>query len=360
MRDKPYCNAPWLGLAYEGTVGCKPCCEWKGDEFPGTYTDYIKSDYLKKFKDLMYQDKMHRHCIECIHNEKVGKGSRRQFYQRLPNSPNTEGIYKLIRLDYRAGNICNMKCRMCSPQSSSLREEEEGMTIPRIDTSDVYDIDLTHLKELSILGGEPSIDIPVRKFIDHVSNAVNCGVLITTNGTNASNKWFETLKKIKDLYITLSIDATGDIQDYQRKGGEWSKIKKNIIKYRDTFGDKCDIHLSATAINFPVLDKWWDELLDLDISVEIFQVHYPVSMSIDAIPDKYKEEQIDWLKNWIVKQSHLHKINTAKSAISILKTSKYNPVYNKKFIQWTNKLDNLRNEDIRNIDKRFEVIMNER
>jgi hypothetical protein len=43
MRDKPYCNAPWLGLAYEATQGCQPCCEWKHDTFRGTYEEYIKS-----------------------------------------------------------------------------------------------------------------------------------------------------------------------------------------------------------------------------------------------------------------------------------------------------------------------------
>ena len=52
MRNKPYCNAPWVGLAYEGTMGCKPCCEYQGTleksatlgVFSGRYTDYIKSD----------------------------------------------------------------------------------------------------------------------------------------------------------------------------------------------------------------------------------------------------------------------------------------------------------------------------
>ena len=53
MRDKPYCNAPWLGLAYEATQGCQPCCEWKQDTFWGTYEEYIKSDYLKRFKEFI-------------------------------------------------------------------------------------------------------------------------------------------------------------------------------------------------------------------------------------------------------------------------------------------------------------------
>ena len=138
--ERPYCNAPWLGLFFEGTRGCAPCCEWKGEVFPGTTTEYRKSDYLKDFKNLMYSDKMHPNCIECETNEKVNSaiGSTRKFYNSYDleslcageevcpdsncNSP--DGITKIVKLDFRAGNKCNMMCRMCGPQASSLIEEE--------------------------------------------------------------------------------------------------------------------------------------------------------------------------------------------------------------------------------------------
>ena len=65
MRSKPYCKAPWIGLTYESTIGCKPCCEYIGGNiginpgsFKGIYTDYIKSDWLKDFKKMMYKDEM--------------------------------------------------------------------------------------------------------------------------------------------------------------------------------------------------------------------------------------------------------------------------------------------------------------
>jgi len=70
MRDKPYCNAPWIGLAYESSVGCKPCCEYNDatydSTFKGRYTDYIKSDYLKNFKEMMYEYYMSKGCKVCI------------------------------------------------------------------------------------------------------------------------------------------------------------------------------------------------------------------------------------------------------------------------------------------------------
>jgi MoaA/NifB/PqqE/SkfB family radical SAM enzyme len=388
MRDKPYCNAPWIGLSYEGTEGCKPCCEWKGPHFVGSYTDYIKSDYLKDFKALMYEDKMDDYCMECIHNEKYQyKISRRQKYELI------ERDQGLVRLDYRPGNQCNMKCRMCGPHASSLWEDEElehnksdaifnnvrpnGVTevipvqqelgyqdydidirgILKIDTSDVYDIDLSNVHKIMILGGEPSIDLEVRKFIDYIADLnLDCYVGISTNGTNASNKWFNSLKRIKKLELVLSIDGTGAVQDYQRKGGEWSKIKENLIKYRDTFRN-VTINLTATAINFPVLDLWWDELMNMGIRVFIGKVHFPIYFNIDAIPKYHRDYQIAWLKKW--KPTEKWHAATVREAIIMLETAKYNANHHKQFIERTLLLDGRRNETILDLDERFEDIMNE-
>ena len=385
MRDKPYCKAPWIGLAYEGTMGCKPCCEWKGDSFFGTYTDYLKSDYLTDFKKTMHEDEMHSGCIECIQQEEKSPDtgwSRRRWFEDQDDSDG------LVRLDYRAGNKCNMKCRMCGPSASSLWEEENienniifsqpgaddnRSVLNRIDTSDVYDIDLSSVVQISILGGEPSIDYEARKFIDYIAGN-DCNICITTNASNASKKWFNSLKRIEDLKIMLSVDATGKIGDYQRKGGEWDKIKKNMTKYRDTFKE-VRIHLTVTAINFAVLDLWWDELMELNIPTDFVVVHFPTSQSIDAIPDSYKQTQIDWLDDWqstLVYSEHdpdgqsdderqeLEKYRAVIKAKAILSASKYNKKYNEEFKEITLHLDSIRDESIFDLDPRFEEIMNGR
>ena len=53
-------------------------------------------------------------------------------YYKLITRKKTEESYinhehdnKLIKFDFRAGNKCNLSCRMCHPESSSMREEEE-------------------------------------------------------------------------------------------------------------------------------------------------------------------------------------------------------------------------------------------
>jgi len=383
MRDKPYCNAPWLGLAYESTQGCQPCCEWKHDTFQGTYEEYIKSDYLKKFKSFMYRDETHPGCIECIHNEKVLgiSRSRRKYYEQWDNKVDYEapGLDRIVRLDYRAGNKCNMMCRMCGPQSSSLLEEEEVSNghitehIHHLDTSDVYDLDLSHCVEISILGGEPSIDLKVRKFMNYVAdNYPNIEVIVTTNGTNASDKWFKTLLRFctgPGLRIILSVDATGPTQEFQRKSSiKWNTVKKNLLKYKEISNNdeyNCGVSLqcTATAINMVTIDKWWDELISLEIQTDLNQVWSPQGMSIEAIPDEYKDQSIKFIKDWLQQFTEpcdyatKYKIQAGKQAIKILTNSVYSKEMHNEFIIRQNRYDGFRNENVRDLDERFKVMM---
>ena len=392
MRNKPYCNAPWVGLAYEGTMGCKPCCEYQGTleksatlgVFSGRYTDYIKSDYLKDFKKMMYNDEMSSGCRQCIDHESTkGTPSRRQKYQKY--EINEHGDNKIVRLDYRAGNKCNLMCRMCHPEASSMREEEEIKhgTIESIfrveNTDDAYDIDLSNCDTLSILGGEPSIDLGVRKWIDHIKD-LDMHVVITTNATNTSKKWFDTLRQLKNLEIWLSIDATGDVNDFQRKGSDWNEVKPNIIKYRDEFKN-VSIQLTASSINFTTLDTWWEEMMELDVPIFISSVFFPEEYSLQSIPDKYKEEQVTWLKKWIQrndsgdmltsqelnaitdynewkKNKPSRQLIEARKAITTLENNPYKSEYNHKFKREVKKMDRWRNENISDLDYRFEEIIN--
>ena len=384
MRDKPYCNAPWLGLYYEGTVGIRPCCEWKptSTEFSGNYKQYTESEYLKRFKEFMYRDKTHPSCIECIHNEKVGGHSRRKYYGQWDNDVDLEapGIDRIIRLDYRAGNKCNMMCRMCSPQSSSLLEEEviengdqEIGFIKHIDTSDVYDLDLSDCEEISILGGEPSIDLKVRKFMNYVAdNYPTIKVMVTTNATNASDKWFKTLLRFCDrpgLQIILSVDAAGPTQGFQRKSKiSWDTIKKNLVKYREMSktNDDCSIsiQLTCSAINMVTIDTWWDELSSLGITMEPNQVWGPQGMAISCMPTEVKEKSIAWMKKWKEElrifpgMTKIEVKNVYKAVdliINILETTEFTGI--EQFKELNNRYDGLRGENILDLDDRFKVMM---
>ena len=100
-------------------------------------------------------------------------------------------INKLIQNRYSEKDFLN-KIDIRTTRYVLIKDEEEikfnnANPVFRVeDMSDAYDIDLSKCEELMILGGEPSIDLEVRKWIDHIKD-FNTHVIITTNGTNASD-----------------------------------------------------------------------------------------------------------------------------------------------------------------------------
>ena len=78
--------------------------------------------------------------------------------------------------------------------------------------------------------------------------------------------------------------------------------------------EKCSlsIQLTASTINMTVLDTWWDELLGIGIKVNLNQVHWPQGMSIEAIPDENKEQQIKWLKEFFLKKIFFYRIHSIR------------------------------------------------
>ena len=50
-----------------------------------------------------------------------------------------------------------------------------------------------------------------------------------------------------------------------------------------------------------MLDTWWEELMELDVPIHSNPVLFPKEYSLRSIPEKYKQEQVTWLENWIEK-----------------------------------------------------------
>ena len=120
--------------------------------------------------------------------------------------------------------------------------------------------------------------------------------------------------------------------------------------------------------------------MSFNIRVFFGQVHWPITHNLDAIPDEFKEEQIAWLDNWAesikdepdfghmnplsheeleIYRAWKFKHEAVAQAKAILGASKYNDNYNKQFKDRTKELDKIRNENILDLDYRFEEIMNE-
>ena len=99
--------------------------------------DIWNSKGLRSVRKRMLQGEKIRECSTCYYQESVEKKSYRQSFNNswLNYSASKEEIKRRIEvskehdfkvnappiyLDIRPGNKCNLKCRMCNPENSSL------------------------------------------------------------------------------------------------------------------------------------------------------------------------------------------------------------------------------------------------
>lgn len=383
---KPFCWAPWVSLTYNAIRhggSAEPCCEWRGNQtspknfFQGSATEYLKSDWLKNIKQVMLNHDMSvisKTCEECIIEESVGNNSSRMdYHNNIKNGEwSTEGLHFL---DFRPGNTCNLKCRMCSAPNSSMIEEEQGLNLYSMDVSDITKLDFSNIKVIKILGGEPSIDPKVSEFLDYLEKNFyrpdDVIIRMTTNCTNVNSKWLDRLSKWNKVSLNFSIDATGNIVEYIRSGCKWSVLERNIeILKKHSW--KWQYNVTTGMYNFPVIEKWLPYFIENIQEVDIINEKYkeskivktsmgpedvvtymsiitPHALSLKALPDEIKNEKLEWLSGF--------KSNYVEKIINVFNQYNYDPLYLEKFKKFTTEYDKLRGTNIHDLDPIFTRLM---
>lgn len=352
MKSKPFCYAPWTTAQY-ANGGISPCCEWNGEKFKGAVKDYHNSDYLDSIKTAMQNCDMNvisKTCSECITTEKHSTKSARKYIHRDVKRDYYK-IDSLNKLDYRPDNLCNLKCRMCSMHSSSLIEEEflaNGWDpIEKQDTLGVMDFDLSELKTLALLGGEPTVNKRMFPILDFfIENKMTDSVKLnyTTNCTSINKPWMSRVEKFKNININLSIDAAGKAYEYIRTGAEWKKVENNIPKIID-IAEEYHIQMVVQTTSFAIIEDWIEYFLQFPPEVINMAPMYGVPGKLDCIPDHIKADKIKYLETL----NH----PTADQAIKHLNMHTYNPKEVIKYKRYNGWLDSIRGTSIYDLDPIF-------
>ena len=128
--DSNICPLPWTHLEVDVNGGASPCCLYKGN-VPGVkvYEKSLKSiqqtEYMELLRKKFRGGERPKGCQSCWQEEDAGKTSKRQnsiykMRSSLENwTPNSEPTLKFI--DFKLGNVCNLKCRITLKKKSSLR-----------------------------------------------------------------------------------------------------------------------------------------------------------------------------------------------------------------------------------------------
>jgi len=271
-----FCVLPWVHRFVNLGGEVQLCCTAEGHP-----DSYIKSDsgapinvvdgftdnqigntkHMREIRRSMLRGEWPAACERCRITEKSGNSSRRcaeniHFKHHIPwILENTDDRGKapvhIRSRDYRLGNLCNLRCRMCDPRASKLILNEwnqvsrrrlriKGKSADRIEQMDWFQsaqlwadfvANIHDLEHLHFAGGEPLLMPEVQKALEicvETGAASQIELTFNTNITRIPKRHRQLWPQFKTVNLLCSIDALGALNDYIRHPSKWAKIEHNL------------------------------------------------------------------------------------------------------------------------------------
>jgi sulfatase maturation enzyme AslB (radical SAM superfamily) len=214
------------------------------------------------------------HCSHCYRIESAGIRSARQ--QETVEWANRLGINTLADLakikdpayyEIRPSNVCNLQCRMCSPEfSNSVAKEYKKLKLIskiEVDKKTSFNIiNFNNLKKLYIAGGEPTAMPEFYDFLDQcIKENKIFEFLVNTNATKINSRFKKQLKLLPHIQFIVSLEGISDLNHYIRWPSSWNTIVENM-KYLVENNHKITVNTTASIYNVTKLYdlfKWIDD-----------------------------------------------------------------------------------------------------
>lgn len=326
MLPNTFCTLPWINLSTDVNGSLRPCCKFAQ---PSVLNEFQLPNMKEDSLDVLWNDQRFQNlrqafldgkkpteCMSCWNEEAAGLPSfRTQFaidkkidtttIEFLPYASNGPKA-----MDLKLNNVCNLKCRICGPQASSmfLKEEQDRLNIKIEDGSywlsnkilgtaneAVINKWAQELIHLEMTGGEPMAspeNIKVLELLVDSGRAKHINLLLNTNGTLYNKKFLDLLIQFKEVTLCLSIDDIGPRLEYERFPTEWNVIQENIKKFVELKNNNSNIFLTLCPTVSVFNVYYLPEYLEWSKSMKLFTyyniLHYAPYNSIKNLPSKLK------------------------------------------------------------------------
>jgi radical SAM protein with 4Fe4S-binding SPASM domain len=285
-----------------------------------SFSDIVKSQGYIEIRKQHEIDQWPSGCVRCKEDEQQNLRSKRNFYQES----GLQQPYDFM-VDISMGNYCNLKCRMCGPNNSTLWNsdfkflvdnklfQDPGVDFGAYQLSDA-DIDkLTlHLSQIKgnifieIKGGEPLIMPETEKLVERLlalPNVNNITLLIVTNGT-VIPAWIEAVQnRIKQLQLVVSVDGIGDVYDYIRGTSKFkfADCLKNIEYYHSLENIDLRFNIVVQNLNIHQMLETYELLaLKFNVPINYITLSMPKMLSVNVMPKKSRE----WILQRFLENKH--------------------------------------------------------
>lgn len=329
MNKDTFCILPFIHLEAKSNGFVAPCCmseehykKDNGTEFNllvDTLRDVWESDSIKKLRHELKTGIKSKGCRICWLEEQGGAQSKRMRENfRWGTDPYLYSMFPKF-VDLKLGNTCNLKCRICTPDSSSLWAKEEQeisgyditaqtkrilmrnvtkqeiMQWPNYNENFWKDIEqwLPIIEMFEIYGGEPFLiqqQFNLLKQSVEIGASSNQTIHYNSNGTIYPNDAINNIwPHFKSVDIMLSIDGIGKQYEYQRHPAKWDIVENNIDKFVQAMGDKITICLTVSSINVYYLPEYLSYFRKKGLKVWLNVLYNPDVFSVKFLPEGVKK-----------------------------------------------------------------------
>jgi len=369
LPSETFCVLPFMHMAATPAGSFRVCCNsnpknnkiWKTpDKEYKLYRDDVEEvwnspDY-KRIRKQFIDGERPETCQRCFREEDSGSSTSPRIaankHWMRDDIQIAEEIPLDIRyVDIRLGNLCNLKCRMCNPWSSSmwvkdwnsvvgtaelqpnvpLTDEEVdfmdfmGVWPDRKGTAKNFQTIAHTVEEIYLTGGEPTLAKSQYDLLDYcIQNELAGGIKLkyNTNLTNVPDKMLEYWTHFKGVQLSASIDAVGERDRYIRYPSSWEKIEEHFDKLKGLNNIDLHVHSTVQILNVCALHELIEWVKSKDVNQS--QIHYnilnhPECMNIRALPKElkqlaeqnlsvYEDDRINnvikymWAEDWHVKR----------------------------------------------------------
>ena len=275
------CLLPWTHLEIDVNGGASPCCLYKGSipdvkVYEQSLKTIQKNEYMEKLRQKFKNGERPLGCESCWQEEDAGKTSKRMnSIYKMRNSlkdwtPNSEPSLKFI--DFKLGNVCNLKCRICGSWSSSKWAQEEldygenpvarknlkegGWPKKHPKFFDDIQECLADAEFFEFTGGEPFMirdHFKILTYCVEKGYAKNIDIHYNTNGTHLPpREIFDLWRHFKRVEIAFSIDDVGEQFQYQRHPANWKEVNHNLNQFKTYQTHNMEFQICTTISIFNI------------------------------------------------------------------------------------------------------------
>ncbi|GAB5538268.1 MAG: hypothetical protein Salg2KO_03710 [Salibacteraceae bacterium] len=351
LKSHPsFCMMPFVHMhvSQHGTV--TPCCQapWQkelafGDANESSLDEIWNGEAMNAFRAKMIKGQRDVRCERCYEKEASGWKTLRSitnenFKEHLDRvrSASADGRlnetnqdYRPVYYDLRFSNVCNYRCRICGPWSSSkwhkdakglgMTDNDSSLTQAVPDSSSLlsqFEANIENVEEVYFAGGEPMIMDEHYQMLEilvkHKKHQTR--LMYNTNFSVLAHKQWDVLefwKHFDHINLAASLDAMGPRAEILRKEQSWSGILQNLQILKDR-APHVRFMISPTVYVLNILhltDFHKKMVLDRYITAEDFVpslLIQPEYYNIRCLPSSIKkqiERNIHEHLNWLMDQS---------------------------------------------------------